>query len=63
MLVAVIAVAVAAVVVANVVLLGYGSERSDRVGKLSPLAPSHVTRTRPTPHARPQHGEGKDLDD
>ncbi len=58
-------VSVAAIALANVVLLGYGSERSDRVGNLSPRARiDHPTTTAPaTTQTTDDHHEGDDLDD
>jgi hypothetical protein len=62
-LLAVLAAAVA-VVGANVVLLGYGSERSDRVGKLSPVAHVQAPAQKP-PLTQPEDARrgGTDLDD
>ena len=58
-------VSVAAIAIANVVLLGYGSERTDRVGSLSPRA--RIDQTGTVAPARPQTpaepDEGDDLDD
>jgi hypothetical protein len=59
-----VVVALGAVAGANVILLGYGSERSDRVGRLSPRPSS------PAPHRGATISEhvgqgpaGEDLDD
>jgi len=48
--VAVLVVAVAAIATANAVLLGHGSERSDRVGRLSPVGRQLTT---PSPERPP----------
>lgn len=48
--VAVLVVAVVAIATANAVLLGYGSERSDRVGRLSPVGRQLTT---PAPERPP----------
>jgi hypothetical protein len=57
-----IAACLGAVALANVVLLGYGSERSNRVGRLSPRAPALAPA--PAPAVREHEtGGGEDLDD
>jgi len=60
-----VVVSVAAIALANVVLLGYGSDRTDRVGNLSPRA--QIDHTGTTAPARPETpgepDEGDDLDD
>jgi hypothetical protein len=57
--------AVAAIALANVVLLGYGSERVDRVGKLSPRAelPHPASSTPWTPQKPDARERDNDLDD
>ena len=47
-----IAVALAAVVAANALLLVYGANRNDPVGRLSPIVETriHLTSKRPPPH-------------
>jgi hypothetical protein len=60
--------AITAVVVVNALLLGYGSERNDRVGKLSPGAGLPVTpapvvtvpATTTTDDGRDHHEGGRD---
>jgi hypothetical protein len=63
----VLALAVAATVVANVVLLGVATGSSEPVGRLSPLAaltspasPAVAPPPKPGPVVPPQHGEQRD---
>ena len=60
-----IAVALAAVVGANALLLVYGANRNDPVGRLSPIVETrlHLTAKRPLPHVTETHVRAGQEDD
>ncbi len=55
-----LAAAVACVAAANLVLLGYGREKHDPVGRLNPVAPLSATAPVPPVVTEPDHEDGRD---